>query len=51
MHVAVGAPVDFFSKGCELKLLLETLEEKVPDGVYLDIMLSGLTSAPELYFI
>ena len=50
-HVAVGDPVDFLSKGCELKLLLETLGEKVSDGVYLDIMLSGLTSAPELYFI
>ena len=50
-HVASGDPVDFFSKGCELKLRLETLGEKVSDEVYLDIMLSGLTSAPEFHFI
>ena len=50
-HVAGGDPVDFFSKGCEVKLRLETLGEKVSDEVYLDIMLSGLTSAPEFHFI
>ena len=44
-HVAGCDPVDFFSKGCELKLRLETLGEKVSDEVYLDIMLSGLTCA------
>ena len=50
-HVAGGDPVDYSSKGCELKLRLETLGEKVSDEVYLDIMLSGLTSAPEFHFI
>ena len=45
-HVAGGDPVDFFSKGCEVKLRLETLGKKVSDDVYLNIMLSGLTSAP-----
>ena len=44
-HVAGGDPVDFFSKGCELKLRLETLGEKVSDEFNLDVMLSGLTSA------
>ena len=50
-NVAGGDLVDFFSKRCELKLGLETLGEKVSDEVYLDIMLSGLTSAPEFHFI
>ena len=50
-HVAGGNPVDFFSKACELKLRLETLGEKLSDKVYMDIMLSGLKSAPEFHFI
>ena len=50
-HVAGGDPVDFFSKRCKLKLRLETLGEKVSDEVYLDIILSGLTSAPKFHFI
>ena len=50
-RVGGGDPVDFVSKGCELKLRLETLGEKVSDEVYLDIMLSGLRSAPEFHFI
>ena len=50
-HVAGGDPIDFFSKACELKLRLKTLGETVSDDVYLDIALSGLTSAPEFHFI
>eukprot|EP00903_Cladosiphon_okamuranus_P019283 g17724.t1 len=50
-HVAGGDPIDFFSKACELKLRLATLGEPVSDNVYLDITLSGLTSAPEFHFI
>ena len=50
-HVAGGDPIDFFSKACELKLRLATLGETVSDDVYLDITLSGLTSAPEFHFI
>ena len=51
MHVAGGDPLDFFSKGCEHKLRLDNLGEKVSDEVYLDIMLSSLTCAPEFHFI
>ena len=50
-HVAGDDPIDFFSKACELKLRLATLGETVSDDVYLDITLSGLTSAPEFHFI
>ena len=45
-HKAGGDPIEFFTKGWDLKLRLE-----VPDEVYQDIMLNGLTAAPEFRFI
>ncbi|CAB1107843.1 unnamed protein product [Ectocarpus sp. CCAP 1310/34] len=50
-HLAGGDPIEFFTKGWDLKLRLKVLEEEVSDPVYLDIMLSGLTKAPEFNFI
>ncbi|CAB1110628.1 unnamed protein product [Ectocarpus sp. CCAP 1310/34] len=50
-HLAGGDPIDFFTKGWDLKLRLKVLGEEVSDLVYLDIMLSGLTKAPVFEFI
>ena len=50
-HKAGGDPIDFFTKGWDLKLRLEVLGEEVSDEVYQDIMLNGLTAAPEFRFI
>ncbi|CAB1113505.1 unnamed protein product [Ectocarpus sp. CCAP 1310/34] len=46
-----GDPINFFTTGWDLKLRLKVLGEEVSDPVYLDIMLSGLTKAPEFKFI
>ena len=51
MRQAGGDPIDFFTKGWDLKLRLEVLGEEVFDEVYQDIMLNGLTAAPEFRFI
>ena len=50
-HVAGGNPIDFFTKGMGLKIHLQGLGEVASKEVYLDIMLSGLTNAPEFEFI
>ena len=50
-HLAGGDPIDFFTKGMNLKIRLQGLGEEVSKEVYLDIMLSGLTKAPEFKFI
>ena len=50
-HLQGGDPIDFFTKGWDLRLRLKGLGEEVSDDVYLDIMLSGLTKAPEFKFI
>eukprot|EP00752_Nemacystus_decipiens_P010530 g9376.t2 len=50
-HNAGQDPIDFFTKGWDLRLRLKVLGEEVSDDVYLDIMLSGLTEAPEFKFI
>lgn len=50
-HLAGGDPVDFFTKGMDLKIRLRGLGEEVSDDVFLDVMLSGLTTAPEFKFI
>eukprot|EP00903_Cladosiphon_okamuranus_P005795 g5742.t1 len=50
-HVAGGDPIDFFTKGWDLKLRLQVLGEEVSDDVYLDVLLTGLTKAPEFKFI
>ena len=39
-HKAGGYPIDFFTKGWDLKLRLEVLGEDVSDEVYKDIMLN-----------
>ena len=38
-----GTPIDFFTKGMDLKIRLQGLGEEVSNDVYLDIMLLGLT--------
>ena len=43
--------MDFFTKGMDLKIRLQGLGEEVSKKVYLDIMLSGLTKAPEFKLI
>lgn len=50
-HLTGGDPIDFFTKGLNLKLRLKGLGEEVSDDVLLDIILSGLTKAPEFKFI
>ena len=50
-HLAGGDPIDFFTKGMDLKIRLQGLGEEVSKEVHLDIMLSGLTKAPEFMFI
>ena len=50
-HLAGGDLIDFFTKGMDLKIRLQGLGEEVSKEVYLEIMLSGLTKAPELKFI
>ena len=50
-HESGGDAIDFFTKGWDLKLRLEVLGEEVSDEVYQDIMLNGLTAAPEFRFI
>ena len=44
-HNAGGDPIDFFTKGWDLKLRLEVLGEEVSDEVYQDSMLNGLTAS------
>ena len=51
LRQAGGDPIDFFTKGWDLKLRPEVLGEEVFDEVYQDIMLNGLTAAPEFRFI
>ena len=46
-HLAGGDPIDFFTKGMNIKKSLHGLVEEVSTEVYPDIMLSGLTKAPE----
>ena len=50
-HKAGGDRIDFFTKGWDLKLRFKVLGEEVFDEVYQDIMLNGLTAAPEFRFI
>ena len=50
-HKAGGDLIDFFTKGWDLKLRFEVLGEEVFDEVHRDIMLNGLTAAPEFRFI
>ena len=50
-HKAGRDPIDFFTKGWDLKLRLEVLGEEVSDEVYPDITLNGLSAAPEFRFI
>ena len=50
-HKAGGDPINFFTKGWDVKLRLEVLGEEVSDEIYQDIMLNGLTAAPEFRFI
>lgn len=50
-HLAGGDPVDFFTKGYDLKGRLKLLGEDVSDNVFLDVMLTGLTKAPDFKFI
>ena len=45
-----GDPIDFFTKRIDLKIRLQSLGEEVSE-VYPEIMLSGLTKAPEYKFI
>ena len=45
--LASGDPINFFTKGMDLKSRLQGLGEEVSEEVYLDIMLSGLTKAPD----
>ena len=46
-HLAGGDPIDFFTKGMDLKIRLHGLGEEVSKQVCLDIMLSGLTKASD----
>ena len=46
-HLAGGDPMDFFTKGMDIKIHLQGLGEEVSKEVYLDIMLSGLTKAAD----
>ena len=50
-HLTGGDPIDFFTKAYDLKGRLTVLGEDVSDNVFLDIMLTGLTKAPEFKFI
>ena len=50
-HKAGGDPIDFFTREWDFKLRLEVLGEEVSDEVYQDIMLNGLTAAPEFRLI
>ena len=50
-HTAGGDPIDYFTKVWDLKLRLEVMGEDVSDEVYQDIMLNGVTAAPEFRFI
>ena len=50
-HLAGGYPIDFFTKAMDLTIRLQGLREEVSKEVYLDIMFSGLTRAPEFKFI
>eukprot|EP00752_Nemacystus_decipiens_P010251 g9135.t1 len=50
-HNAWQDPIDFFTRVGTCGLRLKVLGEEVSDDVYLDIMLSGLTEAPEFKFI
>lgn len=50
-HLAGGDPIDFFTKGFDLKGRLKLLGEDVSENVFLDVMLTGLTKAPEFKFI
>ena len=46
-YLAGGDLIDFFTKIMDLKIHLQSLGGEVSERVYLDIMLSGLTKAPE----
>ena len=46
-----GDPIDFFTKEWDLRLRFKGLGEEVSDDVYLDIILSRLSKAPEFQFI
>ena len=50
-HLGGGNPIDFFTKGMDIKKSLHGLAEEVSKEVYPDIMLSGLAKAPEFKFI
>ena len=43
--------MDFFTKGWDLRLRLKGVGEEGSDDVYLDIIFSGLTKAPEFKLI
>ena len=44
---AGGDPIHSFTKGMDLRIRLQGQGEEISKEVYLDIMLSGLTKAPE----
>ena len=46
-HPASGDPIDFFTKGMDLKIRLQGLGEDASKEVHLDIMLSSVTKSPE----
>ena len=50
-HKAGEDPIDLFTKGWDLMLRLVVLGEQVSDEICQDIMLNGLTEAPEFRFI
>ena len=50
-YLAGGDPIDFFTKGMDLKICFQGLGEGVSEEVYLNVMLSGLTKAPQFRFI
>ena len=50
-HLAGGDPIDFFTKGMDLKIRLQGLGQEVSKEFYLDTVLSGLSKDPEFKFI
>ena len=50
LALAGGDPINFLTKRMDLKIRLQGLGRDVSNEVYLDIMLSGPTKAPEVKF-